>query len=245
MSEIRKNFLTKVLFRIDFSEPMKIPSETIDEVKTKIQDRLPKFNKGLVETIEVIMGPDEQRTVRKKREVFDFKNEDETEWIHIEDTAVWLEVSKYSTFNHFERLINDVLTVLSLKGKSARLGLRYINQITINEGDPFDWKGWINSNLLNPIEFVNNKETLARVMGVIIYNLDEYQMKFQYGMYNSEFPNPIAKREFVLDYDCSTKEPRDYNETLNLLNIMHDLIKGKFKESIGSEIKKIIEEDSL
>ncbi len=245
MPEERKNFLTKVIFKIDFEERRKIPITYIENVKEKIKDELPKYNKGQSETIEVMMGPDEQKTIRRRSEVFDFKNEEETEWIHIAEDTVWIEVSKYLSFDRFRRLIKTVVDELNLEGNSARLGLRYINQITLNEGNPFDWENWINSNLLKSIEFVDEKKFLARCMGIIEYNYDEFLMRFQYGMYNSEFPNPISKREFVLDYDCYTKGPHDFNETFTLLDMMHDLVKKKFNDSIGSEIKEIIEEDSL
>ena len=243
MHEIRKNFLTKVIFKIDFEERRKIHIDYIQKVKEKINDELPKYTKGQSETIEVMMGPDEQKTIKRRSEVFDFKNEEETEWIHIAEDAVWIEVSKYVSFERFRRLIKTVVDELNLLGNSARLGLRYINQITLNDGDPFDWEKWVNSNLIKSIEFVDEKKFLARCMGIIEYNYDEVLMRFQYGMYNSEFPNPISKREFVLDYDCYTKETHDFNETFTLLNRMHDLVKEKFNYSIGSEFKKIIKEE--
>lgn len=245
MVEGRDNFLTKVVFKIDFEERKKIPIDYLRKAKEKIKDELPKYNEGQLETVEVMMGANEQKTIRRRSETFDFKNEQETEWIHIDENAIWIEVSKYLSFERFRKLIKTVIDELNLEGNSARLGLRYINQITLNEGNPFDWENWINSNLFKSLEFVSEKKTLARCMGTIVYNYDDFLMKFQYGMYNSEFPNPISKREFVLDYDCYTKEPRDFNETFTLLNNMHNLVKIKFKESIGSKIKEIIEEDSL
>lgn len=239
MPEANKNFLTKVIFKIDFAEPRKILVEDIEQVKEKLKDRLPKFNKSQLEMIEVVMGPNEPGTRRKKVDAYDFLNENESEKIHIDHKTLWLEVSKYSDFDYFQRLITDALSVLNLQGNSSRLGLRYINQIEINEGNPFDWNGWINSNLIKSLEF-GTKETLAQHLGVITYILDDFQIRFQYGMYNSEFPNPISKREYVLDYDCFTREPHDYAETMDLLRRMHDLIEDKFNESIDTEMQKII-----
>ena len=245
MADRKNNFLTKVIFRIDFEERRRIPITSIENLEEKIKDDLPKYNKGQSEIIEVIMGTNEQRTIRKPMNIYDFKNEEETEWVHIGEDAIWIEISKYLSFEHFKRLIKTVIDELNLEGNGKRFGLRYINQITLNEGNPFNWENWINPNLFKSLEFVSEKKTLARYMGVIAYNYDDFLMKFQYGMYNSEFPNPISKREFVLDYDCYTKEPHDFNETFTLLDHMHELVKEKFNYSVGSEIKKIIEEGSL
>ena len=245
MNKETRNYLTTVIFRIDSADPIKLLPDNIEKVKTKIEDRLSELNKGQLEMIEVAMGPEEQRTIRKKSDVFDFKNKEENEQVHIEQNAIFFEVKKYKDFKYFRTLISDVLTELNLKGNSSRLGLRYINQITIGEGDPFDWKGWVNANLITGLKFVDKKEFLARSMGIITYIFDDLEMKFQYGMYNSEFPNPISKREFVLDYDCATKEPRDLGESLDLLDRMHDLIKEKFRECIDIEFEKQIEEAPL
>ena len=88
---------------------------------------------------------------------------------------------------------------------------------------------------------MDKKDSLARTIGIISYNFNDFVMKFQYGMYNSEFPNTISKREFVLDYDCSTKESRDMIETLDLFDKMHELVEEKFYNSIDIELKNQIE----
>ena len=245
MDKETRNYLTSVIFRIDFADPIKSLQDNIDKVKTKIEDRLSELNRGQVEMVEVAMGAEEQRTTRKKSDFFEFKNKEKSERVHIEQDSIFFDVKKYEDFKYFQTLISDVLTELNLKGNSSRLGLRYINQITIDEGSPFDWKGWVKANLITGLEFVDKKESLARSMGIITYIFDDFKMKFQYGMYNSEFPNPISKREFVLDYDCSTKEPRDLGESLDLLDRMHDLIKEKFRESIDTEFEKQVGEAPL
>jgi len=242
MDKETRNYLTGVIFKIDFADPIKLLPDNIEKVQTKIKDRLSELDKGKLEMIEVVMGAEEQRTIRKKSDVFKFINKGKSERVQIEQNAISFEVKNYKDFEYFRTLISDVLTEFNLKGNSGRLGLRYINQITIGEGNPFDWKGWVNANLITGLEFVDKKELLARSMGIITYIFDDFNIKFQYGMYNSEFPNPISKREFVLDYDCTTKEPRDLGESIDLLDRMHDLIKEKFEGSIDIEFRKQIGE---
>ena len=237
----KRNYLTSVIFRIDFDDPMKFSSDDIEKVKAKINDRLSEWEKKQMETIQVSMSSDEQKTVRIKNDYYEFTNEGKSEIVHIDENFLWFDIKKYKDFKYFKKLIEDVLNILDFKGKSKRLGLRDINQITIDEGDPFDWKGWININLINGFDFVDKKDSLARTIGIISYNFNDFVMKFQYGMYNSEFPNTISKREFVLDYDCSTKESRDMIETLDLFDKMHELVEEKFYNSIDIELKNQIE----
>jgi len=117
------------------------------------------------------------------------------------------------------------------------LGLRYINELNIKEGSPFDWEGWVNATLIKSLEFYNT-ERLARSMGVMNYIFDDFKLIFKYEMYNSEFPNPISKKEFVLDFECVTKEPCEIDDPLDLLDKMHDFINEIFKESIGTEFER-------
>ncbi len=79
MNKETRNYLTTVIFRIDSADPIKLLPDNIEKVKTKIEDRLSELNKGQLEMIEVAMGPEEQRTIRKKSDVFDFKNKEENE----------------------------------------------------------------------------------------------------------------------------------------------------------------------
>lgn len=237
MATETKNYLTAVIFRIDFTDPVKVLPKTIERVKTEIQDRLNEFHKGELETIAVEMGPEEQKTIRKKSDFFDFTNNEKSERLRISQNNISFEVKEYKNYEYFRILIGDVLTEFNLKGNIKRLGLRYINELNIKEGSPFDWEGWVNATLIKSLEFYNT-ERLARSMGVMNYIFDDFKLIFKYEMYNSEFPNPISKKEFVLDFECVTKEPCEIDDPLDLLDKMHDFINEIFKESIGTEFER-------
>jgi uncharacterized protein (TIGR04255 family) len=79
-------------------------------------------------------------------------------------------------------------------------------------------------------------------MGVIELNRSDYFIRFQYGWYNSEFPNPIAKKEFALDYDCYSKNEIDISEVLSQIDIYHAAIKELFEYSKEDGLQNMIED---
>ena len=66
MDKETRNYLTSVIFRIDFADPIKSLQDNIDKVKTRIEDRLSELNRGQVEMVEVAMGAEEQEPQGRK-----------------------------------------------------------------------------------------------------------------------------------------------------------------------------------
>ena len=69
---------------------------------------------------------------------------------------------------------------------------------------------------------------------------NDFYVRFQYGMFNSEHPNPIARKEFVLDFDCYTKDEQDLSDVLTLLDRFHEKIKEMFEYSILNDLRQIM-----
>ncbi len=73
-------------------------------------------------------------------------------------------------------------------------------------------------------------------------NENNINTKFQYGFANSEFPNQISKREFILDYDCSVIiNGRIENVKailLNLRNKVNSLFENSILEGLRNEMNK-------
>ena len=81
----------------------------------------------------------------------------------------------------------------------------YINDIIL-DGDAFHWAPFINSHLISLLDFPPEKRKTSRGMGRIEIAEDNYSVLFQFGMFNPEYPNPIARKEFIFSIlvDVST-----------------------------------------
>jgi len=96
-----------------------------------------------------------------------------------------MEIFEYSEFEPFRSNFIKVLQSISNFNKDIqfeRLGLRYVDQITIDEGNPFDWSKYINKKLLNQFEVASDKDSICRALSLIEQEREDYSVRFQYGM---------------------------------------------------------------
>jgi uncharacterized protein (TIGR04255 family) len=79
---------------------------------------------------------------------------------------------------------------------------------------------------------------LSRSLNVIYWHSDDHLVKFQYGMQNADFPSPIAKKEFVLDFDCYSIGPIEASDAESHLTRYNELMVRLFERSIGQRLRE-------
>lgn len=229
------DFLKNVIFKVDFLDEIKLSSTTIDKFQDDFSDDFPSFKPEDMVLFEMTMGQVEKTTKEKRFKIFSFNDDTIGNTIRIEPKAIIIDVKNYSTFDEFKQIILKTIQILEPENSSAiasRIGLRYINQLIIDEGNPFDWNEIIKEPLTSMINFVEIKEELSRLIGVIELNRSDYFIRFQYGWFNSEYPSPIAKKEFVLDYDCYSEDEIGISSIFSQVELFHRAIKKLFKDSM-------------
>lgn len=241
------DILKGVILRLDFLGEIKLSGQFVDDIKRIVSDDFPEFEPQEQVSLQVQIKTDvsEKITKEKRSKAFRFHNITTNNSLTFEADAIIFEMKKYNTYDDFRRIIQKVIQTLETEDPSAklsRIGLRYINQIFI-EGNPFEWTEFIKEPLVSSLNFIEERKELARLMGVIELNRSEYLIRFQYGWFNSEFPNPIAKKEFVLDYDCYSINETDISEVLNQIDLYHIAIKDLFKFSTEDVLQEMVEGD--
>jgi len=240
------DFLKKVILRLDFLGELKLSGQFVDNIRRNVSNDFPEFEPQEQISLQVqIKADDSEKITKEKRsKAFRFHNISTNNSLTLEPDAIILEMKKYDTYQDFRKIIQIIIQNLEAENSSAkvsRIGLRYINQLIIDEGNPFEWTEFVKEPLVSSLNFIENRNELARLMGVIELNRTEYFIRFQYGWFNSEFPNPIVKKEFALDYDCHSRNETDISEILNLVDLYHEVIKDLFKYSIENGLEKLIE----
>lgn len=131
-----------------------------------------------------------------------------------------------SIFKHYQDL------------QPQRLGLRYINKIKIDKNDPLDWKGTIKSELWSTIYFSSQPECLSRVFNNLEHNYGDFNLRFQFGIHNSDYPQPIKNKEFVLDYDAYSNISTEPKEIVSNFDKFHSAIQILFEKSITDKLRR-------
>jgi len=237
------NFLKQVILRLDFLGEIKLSQQVVDTIRRVVSDSFPEFKPQEKVLYEMTLENARKIPKEKRTKAFLFHNNTTNSSLSLEPDAITFDIKDYITYRNFRDFVQRVIQNLGAENSSAktsRIGLRYINQIIINEGSPFDWAELIRDPLTSNLNFIERQNELSRLVGIIELNRSEYFIKFQHGWFNSEYPNPIAKKEFALDYDCYSKNETDLSFVLNQVDTYHTAIKELFEYSTLENLKKIM-----
>ena len=232
------NFLKQVILRLDFLGEINRSQQVLDAIKSAVTDILPEFETRDLVSVEMTIDQAQKTTKEKRFKSFFLHNNTTNNSLVLEPSAIIFDLKKYNNYEDLKGLVQKVILNLGEQSPSikvSRTGLRYINQIIIDEGNPFDWTELIKEPLICSLDFIEDRNELSRSVGVIELNKSDYSVRFQYGWFNSEFPNPIAKKEFLLDYDCHSKNETDISSIFNQIYILHEEIRDLFDRSTYKE----------
>jgi uncharacterized protein (TIGR04255 family) len=123
-----------------------------------------------------------------------------------------------------------------------RFGLRYINNIELNEDEPLNWQKYINEVLLHMFDVTGNKNNLSRVFSNIVQNFDDgMQLNFNFGMHNPDFPSRIRRKSFIMDLDAFLQGVLVKEDIKSGIDIAHDRIEELFENCITNDLRTLME----
>lgn len=241
-----KTFLKNVIVRVDLAEPISQSKKLASDFHEIIKDKLPAKEDISGIHFEATMGVagKDQGTVKQTQRVvtsYRFTNADGKIVLMLEAEPSNLNLL-FNTYNDSDELHEFVVIIVTAIKKIygdilvKRTGLRYINNIIL-DGDAFQWAPFINAHLISLLDFPSDKRKISRGLGRIDLAEDNYNVHFQFGMFNPEYPNPIARKEFILDYDCYTEEEMNIADIPKTIEYLHKAEKELFERSITDELR--------
>lgn len=243
MPRYKSNYLTEVILRIDFLNTVtdyqqSIPKDIEDEILKYFTLKEPK--KGFTEEIkfEAFSGKVERQKTEFNEWNF-FANEKKKRLCLTKDTFFLL-YNRYLNFEDLTVPFNALLKLLNSKHTDLqinRVGMRYINQINMLDGDPFEWGNYLNADLLCIFKIPNTKNDISRAMHILELNIDDIKLKYQYGMHNPDHPASIKKKIFVLDFDAFKLGALSFEEVEHIIPILHEKIELLFEKSITDGLR--------
>ncbi len=137
--------------------------------------------------------------------------------------------------------VTDALFNAYPKLQVKRLGLRYIDNIDIAEGNPTEWDKYLKPELNTIFAIAEKKEIISRAFHVLEFNYGEDLLRFQFGMFNPDYPAPIKKKIYTLDHDMYVARLLDKKDIGETLDRFHEKINRSFEEVITNELRKVME----
>lgn len=244
----KRNFLNKVIVRIDFLNKISLLNKQIPKnISNVIQSHFP-----IVEPRESILSelqikaPNIRELEPKKILDWNFYGKNRKKHLHINWENMFIVFFEYNSFvelkNYFLDITEKLFENFSNELQVKRLGLRYINSIEVSSKNPFYWGSYLNTNLLSIFKITEDKKQIARAFNNLEINFGDFLLRFQYGMYNPDFPAPIRKKIFILDFDAYSNILFGINEIKAALPIYHENIVEYFEKSIKDGFRRKLNE---
>ena len=248
MEEYKHNYISNVIARADFSTPFFILQDDIPtELGTVCTKYFPILEPRNITMQQVIFNPDPLKTEKKdviiKEWHFFDKNRDSN--LVITTNYVYVEFTKYKNYedmyNSFTAIL-EALFKINNQIEIRRFGLRYINNLEM-PGSKFAWGPLLNNHLLSIFKINLDRDVMSRAVGNLELNFGNYFIRFQYGMPNPDYPAPIKKKIFTLDYDAYTIGMLNVDEIKQDINTFHEKIKELFEISITQKLRDLMNVD--
>lgn len=246
-----ENYLSNVILKLDFPQVDVLLKEDKPEFSEDIADRFPEATSQQLSQMQFSMqigqpaGFSQQALGYK----WDHRNEPDGKKVVVL-TPTWLSLeynpgpNAYDHFPEFRENLEAIFAAFTNRygvEHFTRLGLRYINEIVLPQGDPLDWNGLINEQLVTSVKAGEAENTeLTRSMHQYSGKRDDISFGFVYGIKNPEFPNSVARREFVLDIDCYVAGVIETGEALDRITALNALCSEIFENSIENGLREIM-----
>ncbi len=240
----KKNFLTNVIVRVDFPNPLKIESLPPDLTKVVLKYFPISEPKKLIEiSSEFKVVPKTKIEIETGEEMMEWNYYGKNREKKLVLRKSFLSITYIKSYkrhddlkSEFFSIINELFKVFS-DIQINRLGLRYVNEISFDETKFFDWEKYLNKDLLSIFNIARNKDTIARGFNNLVLNYENMILNFHYGMHNPDFPAPIRKKIFILDYDAYYEGLQDLKDIKSNLFTFHEEIKKIFEENIEDGLR--------
>lgn len=237
-------FLKEVIFKVDFPSPPKnIAKELPDKLLKAILSKFPISEPQKAHSQELQFSGDAVHAKTSEFIQWVFHGKSREKSLIITPDAFSYTNRSYETYEKFVEDIVEILKVLfdNLKElTTSRVGLRYINVISVKEDNPLVWNDYINEEILGVIDFHDENQFLTRAFHILEYNFDGLAVKYQFGIANPDYPAVIRKKQFVIDVDAYSHGAFEYTEISQFIEDGHSKIQDIFEKTITDKTRELM-----
>jgi uncharacterized protein (TIGR04255 family) len=237
----KKDYLKNVIVRVNFDTELAISQKGPKKnIYTQIKGRFPITEEKKVIGKEFRISPESTKENSIESKEWHYYGENRNKHLVISPNFMLIEYKKYE---YYENLREDFISVLNELYDSYadlqinRLGLRYIDNIDIDEPKPTQWKTYFIPQLFSIFSLAKDTETVSRAFHILEFNYGEDSLRFQFGMLNPDYPSPIKKKVFTLDHDMYTNKLLEQSEIPVVLDRFHERISNSFERVITNGLR--------
>ena len=238
-----KNFISEVIFRMDFASPIvefnkSMPKTIYKVVKKYYPIAEPQDIIGTELSINPLNGP-VLNQVTTKQWVFLSRNRRNKCTIQAE--CIIFSISLYSVFEDEKNAFKDIVEIVMQENpdcQGKRMGLRYINNIPLK-----DHSTWIDEKFYAAISAHKDNKT-TKLLTTLEYAVAEKDLnvRLNYGFNNPDYPAPIKRDEFIIDIDAYTSGIIYVDDLEEFIFDMHNEVQTCFEKMITDDFRNALNE---
>jgi uncharacterized protein (TIGR04255 family) len=239
-----RNYLTEVIVRVDFVGAV---AQVVEDLsKPVLKAALAEFpidEPRPVFTQEFQVKESKLLTRRHESTHWNFFSRNRDKQLTITPDALYI---SYKQYEKYEVLRSDFLSIINPFFESfddaqpSRLGLRFINQFDFQAENPLDWHDYISERLLGFLDYSVEGAIPTRLFHNLEFAYDDFNLRFNFGIHNPDYPAPIKRRQFILDYDAYFKGLLESADLSNNLDAYHNAIQTVFESNITETTRDIL-----
>lgn len=237
-------FIKEAIVRIDFPAAAPCLSETIHtKISKAALSKFPIFEPQKVQSQEFQFSGEGFSANSREITQWTFHGKNREKSLIISPEAI---VQTNKSYKSYEIFTGDFFHVLNaLKDVQpdlpvSRVGIRYVNIIDLPNGDPLEWRDYINESMLGIIDIHKDKKNISRAFHVLEYNFDPINLKFQFGIANPDYPAAVKRKQFVLDLDAHSFGAFDLVDIQSITEKSHALIQDFFELSVTDKTRRLM-----
>ncbi len=240
----KKTFLKEVILRVDFPSPLPGLEKALPpSIANAILKKFPIAEPQKVQSREFQFSDQNFQANSKEVTKWVFHGKEREKTITVLPESIVITTKNYKTYEDFVDNIHSVLDAFYKEYKDLganRIGLRYVNVVDPDEGNPLSWNDYIEEKILGIIDF-HDGQYLTRIFHILEYNYDGQAIKFQFGISNPDYPALIKRKQFVLDIDSYFHGTFTLTEIMDNIVQAHEKIQELFEKSITKKTKDLME----
>ncbi len=245
-----RNFLSKVVLRVDFS--VKIELNFLQSFSSDIRSIFPihEQKENIIKSFMLNGKTGEIQQESGKVILWNYFDETKSKKLEVSSDHVFIEYEKYSDSTELAGDVEKVICKFIEYSKVetiARLGLRYVNDVSYKELEGKDWTKLFPSSLLGAINFASeHSKKYARAMGQLVFKETDADITFNFGVWNSDYPNAALRPNFVLDIDCYSRLPFEANikQLVETVKSYNGHAEKLFEASVTDDLRDMLNTDN-
>jgi len=236
-----KNFIKKVIAKIDFASPTAFFSpESIEAAVVEIKKRFPISEQSTAAQQNIKLTSEGVESTKTEFPEWVFRGADREKALKVNKLFIEVLLTKYYSQDDFKNdLIIPISHLLATNPKTTinRTGIRFINVFDFPIDSFAATQEYFARSITAHYTDMSDIDKCSRSFMINEFVENDKKIRIQSGFVNPDYPAIIKRNHFILDLEAYYDFPHLINDVETYFKALHDLIEFKFESLITTKLR--------